>query len=142
LHGPNLNLVGTREPAIYGRTDLAQIDAMLVQLGTELGATVTCRQSNHEGILIDWLQAAANDADGVVINPGGYTHTSVALRDAIAAISVPCVEVHLSHVLAREEFRARSMTAPACIGSVSGFGSASYALGLRGLLEYLHAQGH
>ncbi len=140
LSGPNLNLLGQREPEIYGRTDLATIEAELKTLGGELGADVECRQSNHEGQLIDWLHEARTSFDGVVINPGGLTHTSVSLRDAISALEKPCVEVHLSNPHAREPFRRRSLTAPVCAGVVSGFGKSSYALGLRGLIDYLKAR--
>jgi 3-dehydroquinate dehydratase II len=135
LHGPNLNLLGTREPEIYGSMTLGEIDAKLVELGKSLGADVKCLQSNHEGELIDALHDARTWANGVVFNPGGYTHTSVALRDAITAIGVPVVEVHLSNVYAREEFRHHSMISAVCKGKVVGFGWKSYALGLRGLLE-------
>jgi len=135
LHGPNLNLLGAREPEIYGSMTLGEIDAKLVELGKSLGADVKCLQSNHEGELIDALHDARTWANGVLFNPGGYTHTSVALRDAIAAIGIPVVEVHLSNVYAREEFRHHSMISAVCKGKVIGFGWKSYALGLRGLLE-------
>lgn len=135
LHGPNLNLLGTREPEIYGSMTLGEIDAKLVELGRSLGADVKCLQSNHEGELIDALHDARTWANGVLFNPGGYTHTSVALRDAIASIGIPVVEVHLSNVYAREEFRHHSMISAVCKGKVIGFGWKSYALGLRGLLE-------
>jgi 3-dehydroquinate dehydratase-2 len=139
LHGPNLNLLGTREPAVYGGTTLAEIDAELEALATALGATVECRQSNHEGILVDWMHEARGRFDGVVLNPAAYTHTSVALRDAIAAVALPCVEVHLTNVAAREAFRSVSLIAPVCVGTVAGFGARSYLLGFRALFDYLTA---
>lgn len=138
LHGPNLNLLGQREPGVYGNMTLAEIDLKLVELGHELGVDVRCAQSNHEGVLIDHLHDARTWASGVVINPGGYTHTSVALRDAVAAIILPVVEVHLSNTQAREEFRHRSLIAPVCLGSIAGFGWRSYLLGLRALVETLN----
>jgi len=137
LHGPNLNLLGTREPEVYGSVTLDEINNRLIELGNELRAEVTCLQSNHEGALIDALHDARTWADGVVFNPGGYTHTSVALRDAISAIPIPVVEVHLSNVYAREEFRHVSMISAVCKGRVVGFGWRSYALGLRALAEIL-----
>jgi 3-dehydroquinate dehydratase II len=137
LHGPNLNLLGLREPAVYGSQTLADVDAALERLADELGVEVACRQSNLEGDLIDWLHEARERFDGVVINPGGYTHTSVALRDAIAAIEKPCVEVHLSNVHGRESFRHTSLTAGVCVGAVMGFGVDSYLLGLRALTSRL-----
>ena len=139
LHGPNLNLLGLREPEVYGKQTLADVDAALERLADELGVEVACRQSNHEGELIDWLHEARERFDGVVINPAGYTHVSVALRDAISAIGKPCVEVHLSNVHAREEFRHTSLTAGVCVGVVMGFGVDSYLLGFRALASRLTA---
>lgn len=141
INGPNLNLLGTREPDVYGSSTLETIERELVELGRQLGATVDCRQSNQEGQLIDWLQESRGAFDGAVINPGGLTHTSVSLRDAIAAADLPTVEVHVSNTPARESFRHTSLTAPVCIGSVIGFGKNSYVLGLRGLIGYLNAAG-
>jgi 3-dehydroquinate dehydratase-2 len=133
MHGPNLNLLGEREPEVYGRLSLAEIDRRLVEEGQKLGLEVRTFQSNSEGSLIDALQDARNWAKGIVFNPGGYTHTSVALRDAVAGITIPVVEVHLSNIHAREEFRRESTIAPACAGSIAGFGWRSYLLGLTAL---------
>ena len=135
LHGPNLNLLGMREPEVYGSLTLDEIDGRLVELGKSLGAEVTCQQSNHEGALIDALHAARAWADGVVFNPGGYTHTSVSLRDAVTAIGIPVVEVHLSNVYAREGFRHTSLLSGVCKGKITGFGWQSYELGLRALID-------
>jgi 3-dehydroquinate dehydratase II len=139
LHGPNLNVLGTREPEIYGHLTLADIDRDLKTLGDAWEASVDTKQSNHEGQLIDWIHEARDSYQGFVINPAGLTHTSVSLRDAIAAAGLPCVEVHLSNIHKRESFRHVSMIAPVCVGSVVGFGPNSYALGLRALLDYLRA---
>jgi 3-dehydroquinate dehydratase II len=139
LHGPNLNLLGTREPEIYGSMTLDDINKKMIELGKGLGVEVKCFQSNHEGALIDALQDARIWASGVVFNPGGYTHTSVALRDAISAIQIPVIEVHLSNVYAREEFRHVSMVSAVCKGKVVGFGWMSYELGLRGLIDIIKA---
>jgi 3-dehydroquinate dehydratase-2 len=139
LHGPNLNLLGTREPEVYGHTTLADVNLALSQLAQQLGAQVECVQSNHEGVLIDRIHDARGVHHGIVINPGGLTHTSVALRDAIAGVALPCVEVHISNIHKRESFRHLSMIAPVCVGSVAGFGPNSYQLGLRALLDYLKA---
>jgi len=135
LHGPNLNLLGQREPEVYGRLTLKEIDQKLAELGAALGVEVECRQSNHEGQLIDWLHDAREWAAGVVLNAGGYTHTSVALRDAVAATGLRVIEVHLSNIHAREDFRRQSLVAPVCAGSIAGLGWQSYALALRALAE-------
>jgi 3-dehydroquinate dehydratase-2 len=137
VHGPNLNLLGTREPEVYGNTTLEEIEADLAAVAKASGAEVQCFQSNHEGALIDRIHEARSWADGILINPGGLTHTSVALRDALAAVALPVVEVHLSNVAAREDFRQRSLVSPIAVGIVSGFGPASYRLGLEALLDTL-----
>jgi 3-dehydroquinate dehydratase-2 len=137
LHGPNLNLLGTREPEIYGNLTLEAINSRLVELGKTLGVEVICKQSNHEGALIDALQEAPAWAEGIVFNPAGYTHTSVALRDTIAAISVPVVEVHLSNVYGRETFRHTSLISAVCAGKVVGFGWRSYTLGLQAVVDLI-----
>jgi 3-dehydroquinate dehydratase-2 len=139
LHGPNLNLLGTRDPAVYGTTTLAEIDAELVARGKARGAEVRSAQSNVEGELVTLIQKAKGWADAIVINPGGYTHTSVAIRDAIEAVSIPTVEVHLSNIHAREEFRHHSLTAARCIGQICGFGAESYYLGLDAALAHVEA---
>ena len=139
LNGPNLNLLGTREPDVYGSTTLDDIAEELADLGSDLGASVELKQSNQEGQLIDWLHEARDTFDGVLINPGGLTHTSVSLRDGISAAGLPTIEVHISNTAARESFRHQSVTAAVCIGSVIGFGKNSYALGLRALIDYLNA---
>ena len=130
LNGPNLNLLGTREPRIYGTQTLADIAEMLEQRAKALKLKLDIRQSNHEGVLVDWLQEALARASAVIINGGGYSHTSVAIRDAVAALSIPVIEVHLSNVYAREHFRRQSMIAQVARGSVIGFGPLSYVLAL------------
>jgi 3-dehydroquinate dehydratase-2 len=137
IHGPNLNLLGTRDPSIYGSTTLAQIDAELVRRGAASGADVTCVQSNVEGEIVNHVQSAAGSADAIVINPGGYSHTSVAIRDAIDACGVPTIEVHLSNVHARESFRHTSLVAAVCVGQIAGFGAQSYYLGLDAALAHV-----
>ena len=139
LHGPNLNLLGTREPEIYGTAGLATIEAELHRIGFDLGALIESRQSNHEGQLVDWIQETRADFDGILLNAAAYTHTSVAIRDAITACETPCVEIHLSNIHAREPFRHHSHISPVSVGIVMGFGASSYALGLRGLIDYLRA---
>ncbi len=130
IHGPNLNLLGTRAPEIYGRTTLADINVELLRRAAALGVELDAFQSNHEGELIDQIQVAATRYDAIVINPAAYTHTSVAIRDALEATSLPAVEVHLSNIHAREPFRHTSMTAARCVGQICGFGAQSYYLGL------------
>jgi 3-dehydroquinate dehydratase II len=137
LHGPNLNLLGLREPGIYGASTLLEIDSHLVELGKSLQVEVSSFQSNHEGMLVDAIHAARDRHQGILINAAAYTHTSVAIRDAIAAVQIPTVEVHLSNIYKREEFRHHSYLAPIVIGQISGFGADSYYLGLRALVNYL-----
>lgn len=139
LHGPNLNTLGRREPGIYGTLSLDELDRRVVEVAASLGVRVTAFQSNLEGALVDWIQAEAADVDGWVVNAAGFTHTSVALRDALVASDRPFVEVHLSNVFARERFRRESLLADVAAGVVCGFGAESYVLGLRGLLAALDA---
>lgn len=137
LHGSNLNLLGLREPHIYGSTTLEDINNLLREEGERLGVTVACLQSNHEGVLVDAIQQSLGKRRGIVINAGAYTHTSVAIRDALSGVKIPTVEVHLSNIYQREEFRHHSYIAAVAIGQISGFGANSYLLGLRALVEYL-----
>lgn len=139
LHGPNLNLLGLREPGIYGVSTLAQIDDRAIELGKSLDVAVTSLQSNHEGVLVDTIHAARDRHDGIAINAGAYTHTSIAIRDAIAAVQIPTVEVHLSNIYKRESFRHHSYLAPIVVGQISGFGAYSYELGLQALVAHLRA---
>ena len=137
LHGPNLNLLGNREQSIYGTTSLETIDSSLHKLGDELGAELVIRQSNHEGELVTWIQEARRDCQGIIINPAAYTHTSIAIRDALAAVELPTVEVHLSNIYRRETFRQHSYVSGVAVAQVSGFGPSGYLLALRGLCEYV-----
>jgi len=130
INGPNLNLLGKREPGIYGNLTLDEIEKMVREKATELKVQVEFKQSNSEGDIITWIQQAVGKYDSIVLNAGAYTHTSIAIRDAIAAVKIPTIEIHLSNIHAREEFRRHSMIAPVCVGQISGFGAYSYILGL------------
>ena len=141
LHGPNLNLLGMREPDVYGKITLAEINQLLSEKAREHSYQLQIEQSNHEGVLIDRIQDAKNWADGILINAGAYTHTSIAIRDAISGVQLPTVEVHLSNIHAREPFRHVSMIAPVCVGQICGFGFNSYLLGLQALMDYLKRYG-
>ncbi len=140
LHGPNLNLLGAREQSIYGTTSLSAVNNALNSLAGDIGADLDIRQSNSEGELVTWIQQARGTFDGIILNPAGYTHTSVAIRDAIAAVALPTVEVHLSNIHQREEFRHRSFVAGVALAQISGFGPTGYLLALRGLVEHLAAK--
>jgi 3-dehydroquinate dehydratase II len=140
LNGPNLNLLGTREPGVYGSLTLSQIEAKVRERAGKLGAEVDFRQSNLEGELVEWIQKAKGTFDAIVLNAAGYTHTSVAIRDAIAAVGLPAIEIHLSNVYARESFRHQSMLAPVCRGVISGFGADSYLLGLEASVNVIPNQ--
>lgn len=137
LHGPNLNLLGWREPAVYGYSTLSEINAKLTSVADQLGVKLAALQSNYEGALVDAIHDARGIHDGIVINAGAYTHTSIALRDAIAGVALPTVEVHLSNVYKRESFRHHSYIAPVVLGQISGFGAQSYELGLHALVSHL-----
>jgi 3-dehydroquinate dehydratase-2 len=139
LHGPNLNLLGTREQSIYGTLSLDAVDSAIMKLAEELAVEVDLRQSNSEGELVNWIQEAGTEYDGMIINPAAYTHTSIAIRDAIAAVGLPTIEVHLSNIHQREEFRQRSYIAGVTIGQISGLGPTGYLLALRGLHDHLTA---
>lgn len=138
INGPNLNLLGMREPGIYGATSLADINEKLTLAAVRLGVTLQFFQSNHEGAIVDAIHGAVGNCAGIIINPAAYTHTSVAIRDAIAAVGLPTVEVHLSNVYSREEFRHKSLTAPVVLGQIAGFGAAGYELALQGLVGKLN----
>ena len=140
IHGPNLNLLGTREPNIYGSVTLAQIDDALREQGEQVGIEVECFQSNHEGAIIDMIQQCRDHVAGIIINAGGLTHTSVSVRDAISSVKLPTVEVHLSNLYAREEFRHRSMLAPVCLGQIAGLGAIGYRLALEALTQLVLKQ--
>jgi 3-dehydroquinate dehydratase-2 len=140
ISGPNLQLLGTREPAIYGTETLDQIHRRLAARAGELGLSVDARQTNHEGEIVDWIGAARRSFVGILLNAGGYSHTSVAIRDAVSAVALPCVEVHLSNPDAREPFRRESFIAPVCRGRVMGFGGDSYVIALDGLVSLLRAK--
>ncbi len=137
INGPNLNLLGTREPALYGQESLKEIEADLIREGTQLGVEVQCFQSNHEGEIIEAIQSCATTADGLILNPAGYGHTSVAIRDALLAVATPTVEVHLTNLARREEFRRRTLTGDVAIGQISGFGAYGYRIALAALVNHL-----
>jgi 3-dehydroquinate dehydratase-2 len=141
ISGPNLQLLGTREPAVYGKETLAEIHGRIATRATELGVTVEVRQTNHEGAIVDLIGTARGTFDGLLLNAGAFTHTSLAIFDALRAVGLPCVEVHLSNPEAREHYRQKSRVAAACIGKVAGFGGDSYVLALEGLVRSLARQG-
>lgn len=140
LNGPNLNLLGTREPEIYGKETLKDLENNLKKVADELDVNIECYQSNHEGDLVDKIQNSRNNTDFILLNAGAYTHTSVAIRDALAGIDVPFYEIHISNVHKREEFRHHSYLAPVCVGQISGFGSNSYKLGIKAIIDYLNCK--
>ena len=137
LHGPNLNMLGKREPEVYGALTLEQLNAELAAQATKLGVAVECRQTNHEGVLVDMIQAADGACDCIIINPAAFTHYSIAVRDALAAISTPAIEVHLSNIYRREESRHHSVTAPVTVGQIAGFGSQGYILALYAAVDII-----
>ncbi len=137
LHGPNLNMLGKREPEVYGSLTLEQLNAELAAQAAKLGVAVECRQSNHEGVLVDMIQTADGEYDCIIINPAAFTHYSIAVRDALAAISTPAIEVHLSNIYRREEFRHHSVTAPVTVGQIAGFGSQGYILALYAAVDII-----
>ncbi len=139
INGPNLQLLGSREQSIYGDVTLAEIEADISTIADDLKVTIDFRQSNHEGEIVDWIGAAKAEFDGIIINPAAYTHTSVAILDALAAVDLPAIEVHLSNIHAREEFRQQSITAPACLGQICGLGPGGYEWALRALHRHLRA---
>ena len=139
LNGPNLNLLGQREPDVYGRTTLTDIESTVRRRARDLGAEITFKQSNHEGELVAWIQEAKEQSAAIVLNAAAYTHTSIAIRDAISAVGIPTIEIHLSNVYAREEFRHKSLIAPVCRGVISGFGGNSYILGLEAAVNVIES---
>ena len=141
LNGPNLNLLGTREPGVYGTATMASIEEQCAATAAELGFTTDFRQTNHEGVLVDWIHEAGQSACGIVFNPAAYTHTSVALHDAIRAIEIPVIETHLTNIHTREAFRAHSYVSPAALGVICGFGADSYLLGIRALASSINGPG-
>ena len=141
IHGPNLNMLGKREPEVYGTLTLDQLNADITAKADELGAVVECIQTNHEGVMVDTIQAAAGRFDCIIINPAAFTHYSVAVRDALAAIAVPAIEVHLSNIYRREEFRHHSVTAPVTVGQIAGFGAQGYRLALYAAVDLIERGG-
>jgi len=137
IHGPNLNLLGKREPGVYGIVTLEEINVNLEEIAQEVGIGLIIKQSNHEGVIVDWIQEAMGQAEAIVINPGAFTHYSIAIRDALAAVALPVVEVHLSNIHQREEFRRHSVIAPITVGQIAGFGAESYYLGLRAAVSLM-----